>query len=247
MKNICLIYEYDGNEFYGNQRQKDKITVSGLIERIFKEIFDEDIHLINSGRTDKGVHAKMQVSNFFMKKDIEKRIIKYQIEKRSNKSIIVNEILEVDKDFNSRYDVKSRTYEYILTNKVNPFNRKYVTEVDYDIDIDRLNNILKSYLGEHDFSYFSKKDKDDDKKSKKRMIYNINVIKKDENIHVYIEGNAFLKTQVRIMMGTALKIYEKKLDDFFIKRALIGLEKDSKKYIAKENGLYLFEVKVNFK
>ena len=36
---IKIKYSYDGSKFYGMQRQKDKITVQGEIERVLFEIF----------------------------------------------------------------------------------------------------------------------------------------------------------------------------------------------------------------
>ena len=64
-KNIKIIYQYDGSKFSGFQRQKSQKTVQGEIEKIIKNTFSQEINMISSGRTDKGVHAYEQVSNFF--------------------------------------------------------------------------------------------------------------------------------------------------------------------------------------
>ena len=64
MRNIKLIYEYDGTNFFGMQRQEKARTVAGEIEKSLKSILNEEINLVNSGRTDRGVHALKQVSNF---------------------------------------------------------------------------------------------------------------------------------------------------------------------------------------
>lgn len=244
MKNICLIYQYDGSKFFGNQKQKNLNTVSGLIEKVLLDIFNEKIHLINCGRTDKGVHAKMQLSNFFIEKNISLEAIKFQIEKCSKGNIKILKIYETNKEFNSRYDIVSRTYEYILSNEINPFNNEYITYIDYEIDIDKMNNILKEFIGKYNFLYFSKKEKKGIQKNFNREIYDSYAVKDGKKIKIYIEGNAFLKTQIRIMIGTVLKIYEGKLDINFIKRALNGLENESKKYIASSNGLYLYKVEI---
>ena len=57
MRNIKLIYEYDGTNFFGMQRQEKARTVAGEIEKSLKSILKEEINLVNSGRTDRGVHA----------------------------------------------------------------------------------------------------------------------------------------------------------------------------------------------
>ena len=57
-------FRYDGSRYYGFQDNPNKITVQGEIEKILKISNKEDINLISAGRTDRGVHANHQVSNF---------------------------------------------------------------------------------------------------------------------------------------------------------------------------------------
>ena len=63
-KNIKIEFRYDGSRYYGFQRQPNKITVQGEIEKILRIVTKEEINLISAGRTDRGVHANHQVSNF---------------------------------------------------------------------------------------------------------------------------------------------------------------------------------------
>ena len=63
-KNIKIIYQYDGSKFSGFQRQDNVKTVQGEIEKVIFKRFSEKVNMISAGRTDKGVHAKGQVSNF---------------------------------------------------------------------------------------------------------------------------------------------------------------------------------------
>ena len=48
MRNIKLIYEYDGTNFFGMQRQEKARTVAGEIEKSLKSILKEEIKLKNS-------------------------------------------------------------------------------------------------------------------------------------------------------------------------------------------------------
>ena len=92
MKNIKITYEYDGSKFHGFQKQLNSKTVQGSIEKTIKDYFDEDVNLLSSGRTDKGVHALGQVSNFRMEKDIKIDIIKRTINKKLSKEIKILDI-----------------------------------------------------------------------------------------------------------------------------------------------------------
>ena len=65
-KNIKIEFRYDGSRYYGFQRQPNKITVQGEIEKILRIVTKEEINLISAGRTDRGVHANHQVSNFLI-------------------------------------------------------------------------------------------------------------------------------------------------------------------------------------
>ena len=92
-------------------------------EKIIKNSFSQEINMISSGRTDKGVHAYEQVSNFFIDKNIPIEPIKRQLNKSLKGEIKILAINEVSDTFNARFDAKSRTYLYImkLEDKITPF------------------------------------------------------------------------------------------------------------------------------
>lgn len=234
---IKIKYSYDGSKFYGMQRQKDKITVQGEIEKVLLNVFNEKINLITSGRTDTNVHALAQVSNFTIKKEIPLYAIKEQINKTLYGKIKIDEISYCS-NFNSRYDAKYRTYVYHLKYEkdISPFEANYITAIkNENIDIDILNEKLKLFIGEHDFLLFSKKDKEN--KNTVRNIINAYASKQNETFIITITGNSFLRSMVRMIVASC--IYEDKLE---IENKL-NLQKTKKfKKILSASGLYLKEV-----
>ena len=48
----------------GWQKQPDKLNIQGTIEKAIETITKEEVDLMASGRTDRGVHALGQVANF---------------------------------------------------------------------------------------------------------------------------------------------------------------------------------------
>ena len=76
-----MIYQYDGSKFFGFQRQVNEKTVQGEIEKVLKTVFLQEVNMISSGRTDKGVHALGQVSNFFIDENIPLEAVERQINK----------------------------------------------------------------------------------------------------------------------------------------------------------------------
>ena len=57
MRNIKLTIEYEGKDYNGWQKQPDKLNIQGTIEKAIEQITGEEIDLMASGRTDRGVHA----------------------------------------------------------------------------------------------------------------------------------------------------------------------------------------------
>lgn len=237
---VMIKYCYDGSKFYGMQRQKDFVTVQGEIEKILYKVFNQNINLISSGRTDAFVHAKMQVSNFVIDKKIPLEAIKKQINKRLYGKVYIYDIKEVSLDFNSRFDAKKRIYEYILKYEKNilPFEAQYISKIpdSQKIDLNLINEKLKLFIGTHDFSAFCKIEKDK-KISNIRTIYNAKCYKNDDRYIFLIEGNGFLKSMVRLLIASC--IYNS-IDRIIEKLNLIDINKPKK--ILDPHGLYLKEV-----
>ena len=244
MKNIKIVYQYDGSKFEGFQRQNKGKTVQGEIENIISKNFSEKINMISSGRTDKGVHALGQVSNFFIRKDIPVEAIKNQINKNLYGEVKILEIEEVEENFNSRFDAKKRTYLYIMKKKdeITPFEASYVAGIKNRVDGKMLEKIMKVYIGKHDFSSFMKKDKA--LRNTIREIYDVKCVsdKNTGEIKIEISGSSFLKTMVRIMIGSALAVYFKEKEEDYIIKKLETPDADGGKILAPAEGLYLYRV-----
>ena len=241
MKNIKIRYQYDGSKFAGFQRQKEGKTVQGEIENIISKNFSEKINMISSGRTDKGVHALGQVSNFFIRKDIPVEAIKNQINKNLYGKI---KIEEVENDFNARFDAVKRTYLYIMKKRddITPFEADYISGIKNHVNAEILQDIMKVYIGSYDFSSFMKKDKA--ARNTVREIYNIKCFGDSVTGETKIEisGSSFLKTMVRIMVGSALAVYFHERDRDYILKKLENPDADGRKILAAPEGLYLYKV-----
>ncbi len=245
MRNIKISYSYDGSDFYGFQRQLDKRTVQGEIEKVLNIILKKEINLTTAGRTDRGVHARVQVSNFIIDSylTIPLENLKRAMNKLLPKDIDIFDVCEVEKDFNARYMPKTRAYEYIITWKKDVFSRRYKTYVLKEVDPQKLKEILLVLVGRHDFNNF--RIKDENNRTTIREIYKIDVYYKNEDkneIGIYIEGNAFLKTQVRIIVGTALDVYFGRKSKDYLDFLLAEPFKARKIEVAEPGGLYLIKI-----
>jgi len=240
MKNIKIRYRFDGSMFYGFQRQPGKRTVQGEIEKLLEIVLREKVNMISAGRTDRGVHALEQVSNFFTNSPIPVEKLKYALDKGLPLDIEILEVEEVYMEFNSRFMAKSRAYKYIMSWIKNPFESRYVTLVHEKIDKDRFFKILEPLIGINDFNNFRLSDCGS--KTSIREVYNIVVEEKENKLIIDIKGNSFLKSQIRIMIGTALNVYLGNCDKNYLRDMLENPNKDFIKKVADPYGLYLSEV-----
>ncbi|VWL84920.1 tRNA pseudouridine(38-40) synthase TruA [Oceanivirga miroungae] len=235
---IKITYSYDGSHFHGMQRQKNKITVQGEIEKVLKSVFNEDIHLISSGRTDRHVHALAQVSSFTIKKNIPLEAIKRQLNSSLFGKIRVIDIKEVN-DFHPRFHAKKRVYEYRFKfiDDISPFEARYISAISYKnkLDLEKINKNLSIFIGIHNFKSFSKFDKDQNLFV--REIYNAYCYIENNTYIAIIEGSGFLKSQIRLMMASCIFEDEEKIR----KRLNLELESIPKKIVS-PYGLYLKEV-----
>ena len=247
-RNVKIIYQYDGSKFSGFQRQKHNNikTVQGEIEKVILKAFSQKINMISSGRTDKGVHAMEQVSNFLIDSNIPLEAIKRQINKSLKGEIKILNITEANENFNARFDAKNRTYLYILRTEedIPPFEANYITGLKKEVNVEKFQKIMDSFIGKHDFSSFMKKDKA--YRNPVREIFYIKCFydKKwgKNQVNIEICGNGFLKTMVRIMIGSALAIYFGKEKEDYIIKNLENPNTDNKKILASSEGLYLYKV-----
>ena len=62
--NILLVFSYNGSKFSGYAKQPNKRTVQEEVESCLSRIFNSEIKISASGRTDAKVHAVRQHANF---------------------------------------------------------------------------------------------------------------------------------------------------------------------------------------
>lgn len=241
MRNIKITYRYDGSMFYGFQRQPEKRTVQGEIEKLLNVVLKTNIDMISSGRTDRGVHALIQVSNFHTDSTIPLEKLKYVLNRGLPLDIELLDIEEVEEEFNSRFDAKSRGYRYILSWERDPFKNRYETYINREVDTKRFASVMEPLIGIHDFNNFRLSDCGS--KTSVREIYSIDVKKLDgSRIAVDILGSSFLKSQIRIIIGTALDVYFGVRDESYLREMLENPNKKFIRKVAEPNGLYLSKV-----
>ena len=214
MKNYKIILSYDGTKYSGWQKQGNTDnTIQGKLENILSKMIGQKVEVFGSGRTDAGAHAKYQVANFKVDTNKnEEQILQYLNEYLPN-DIAVNSIEKVDNRFHSRLNAKSKTYLYRInvTGIPNVFEKNFVFNTKTNINVEKMREASKSFIGEYDFFPFCSNKKS--KKSTIRKIYSIDIIEENKEIKIYIKGDGFLYNMVRIIVGTLFEIGQGKREN----------------------------------
>ncbi len=242
MRNIVLEISYNGDEYFGWQVQNNKRTVQGEITNQLKEILNEDIKLIGSGRTDAGVSAIKQVANFTTKSAMDCKTIKGRLNAVLPIDIKIINCYETNLNFNSQYNTKVKTYAYsfYFSETSIPYFDKIATCFKHQADMNVFEKELKTLVGVYDFSSFCASNTA--VKEKTREIYNVKLINHQNNFYtVIISGNGFLYNMIRIIVGTLIDISREKIANSLVE--VINF-KDRKKagFTASQKGLVLLDV-----
>ena len=205
-QNYRLTIAYDGSRFFGWERQPDKDTIQGKLEAVLGTLQGYPVNVIGAGRTDAGVHARAMTANVVLDVTETPDALRDYLNRYLPDAIAVREVKEAAPRFHARYNALGKTYRYTChTGPVKPvFDRKYVTLLDYDPDVEKMRQAAAYLLGENDFASFCGNPRM--KKSTVRLVDHIAIERRKDRVVFTFHGTGFLQNMVRIMVGTLLEV-----------------------------------------
>ena len=208
---IKLTVSYDGTLYCGWQKQKNGISVQGVIENAVEKLTGEKVSVTGSGRTDAGVHAAGQVACFDTLSNIppEKFYKALNVFLPPDVKVIKSE--RAADDFHPVKAAKKKTYEYTLyeSDVPLPLLERYAGRIDKGLNLNAVRAAAEIIEGTHDFKSFSATGSS--VKTTVRTVYSVKVIKKENVIKISVCGNGFLYNMVRIIVGTLVKVGQGKM------------------------------------
>ena len=205
-QNYRLTIAYDGSRFFGWERQPDKDTIQGKLEAVLGALQGHPVNVIGAGRTDAGVHARAMTANVVLDVTETPDALRDYLNRYLPDAIAVREVKEAAPRFHARYKALGKTYRYVcFDGPVKPvFDRKYVTLLDYDPDVEKMRQAAAYLLGENDFASFCGNPRM--KKSTVRLVDHIAIERRKDRVVFTFHGTGFLQNMVRIMVGTLLEV-----------------------------------------
>ncbi len=245
IKRIKLLIEYDGTDYVGWQKQKNGKSIQEEIEICLRELFQQEVSIHVAGRTDAGVHAFGQVAHFDINKKFDiKRLnlaLNNFLKKRKNK-ITILKCKKVSDSFHARFSAKKKIYLYKILNRSTNSHllEKRVWFFPSNLNITAMRESSLPLVGNHDFSAF--RSTDCQAKKTIRSIDSIRISKRKDLVEIRVRGKSFLHNQVRIIVGTLVRVGNGFWNTRKIKEIINSKDRKNAGPTAPPEGLYLEKI-----
>ncbi len=239
-KRYFIEFAYDGTHYHGWQKQPDAVTVQEKLEEGLSLLLKQEVLTTGAGRTDAGVHARQMFAHFDLEGPASIENIVYRLNRWLPEDISVFNLYKVGSEDHARFDAISRSYEYHIHLRPDPFFNKNSYILYRKPDFGLMQDAAHKLLDTKNFKCFSR--------SKTQVkTYNCTVTEarfQIDNHHVifHITADRFLRNMVRAVMGTLLEIgYGKKtVDD--LDHIINSQDRNQAGPSAPGHGLYLTKI-----
>lgn len=202
---------YNGTRYCGWQNQPNGVAVQQYLEDTLSKVLRQNISIVGAGRTDAGVHARIMVAHFDVSDIIgDLVLLTRKLNNMLPKDIVIYEIIPVDGNAHARFDATSRTYEYRISGKKDPFNYEYTCRMSlHNMNFDLMNDACTVLFDYSDFTSFSKLHTD--AKTNNCCIYDA-AWRTDGDVWIFsIKADRFLRNMVRAIVGTLFDVGREKI------------------------------------
>jgi tRNA pseudouridine38-40 synthase len=242
LRTLRLVIEYDGTDFSGWQRQIGQRTIQACLEEALEKMTGERVRVTGAGRTDAGVHAEGQVASVKVQARIPAAGFLRGLNSHLPPDIAVRELHDVAPTFDARRSARGKTYRYLIWNHVtrSPLRGRSAWQFRAPLDAHAMREAAAAFVGEHDFRAF--RASDCDRKSTVRLMRSFHVDRHGSLITCEVDGTAFLKNMVRIMVGTLVAAGQGDVDAAGIRQLIAGGDRTQSGVTAPAHGLTLVRV-----
>lgn len=240
MPRFKIEIQYDGSAYHGWQVQKSDCSVQRELENALTTLNKgQQINVIGSGRTDRGVHALAQIAHFDWDTDMATCDMEPALNGNLPGDIKVKSCAVVPNDFHARFSAVKRHYIYHCRTNDYIMDRNAVWRTG-QLDEAKLNDMAHRILGEHDFTSFSKHTADIE--NRVCSIYLSEWSNKGDIVNYRVAANRFLHHMVRYLVGTMVEVTRNKMTILEFEDLLNNPRKNVQIFRAPAQGLFLEKV-----
>jgi tRNA pseudouridine38-40 synthase len=243
---LKLTIAYDGTNYQGWQVQKVGLGIQQLIEEAIASVFQLQVRLHGSSRTDTGVHARGMIAHF----DLPSEKLRMKISKvplalnaKLPDDIRIMSAAEAPESFHARFSAKGKQYRYLVYNyhSHDPLLRQFAWHVPQQLDIDAVRKAAAYFVGKRDYAAFAN-NRNYEMESTVRTLYRCDVRKQGSLLRFVIEGDGFLYKMCRGIVGTIIQVGQGRFAPSDIPNMLEGRDRRLAGMTAPAHGLVLWKV-----
>lgn len=207
MNGWCIRLAWEGTRYVGWQVQPNGVSIQSVCESALTCLLGgETVRLRAAGRTDAGVHARSQVVAFRCVTERDPKEIVGGLNRLLPEDIVCLSAEQVPADFEPRLWATGKTYEYFILQRDAPcpFRGRYSWHIRQALDLPAMRRAAEALTGRHDFSSF--RAQGCSAAHAVRNILAITLVEEGDEIRIRFRGEAFVRHQVRIMVGTLVDV-----------------------------------------
>lgn len=209
-RDLCLVVRYDGTDYHGFQKQKNALTIQGVLEAVLQRLLGSG-QIVGASRTDTGVHAQGQVAVWRGPVGLPLDRLVAVVNRRLPAGIGIVGARWVVQGWDPRRAAHAKQYSYRIWRGDDPPAlpwHRLVYPYFGPLSWRSLQESSEVFVGEHDFRAF--RTEGAGVKTTVRTIYQSRwLMEEGGRIWRYqVVGNGFLYRMVRHMVGSMLKAAE---------------------------------------
>jgi tRNA pseudouridine38-40 synthase len=242
-----MVVEYDGRPFMGFQFQAHGPSVQASLERAVQATTGEAATIVCAGRTDAGVHAKVQVVHV----DVAKNITPFKLMEAMNFHLRPDPVAVLACDipggeWHARFSATARHYRYRIIARRAPltWDDGLAWRVPMPLNVDAMHDAAQILVGKHDFTTFRSVQCQSD--SPVRTLDRLSVTQEatpfGDEIIIEASARSFLHHQVRSMTGCLKLVGEGQWTPDDLHQALEAKDRAALGLNAPPDGLYFMRV-----
>lgn len=241
-KRYFISLAYKGTNYHGWQLQGKTPTIQLDINTALSTILRKQINVTGCGRTDTGVHANNFYAHFDYKyfSETELHNLVYKLNSFLSNDIVIFNIFNVNPDAHTRFDATSRTYQYFINKRKDPFKQDFSYYLFGDINIELMNKGAELLLEYSDFTSFSKTNTQ--VKTNICKITKAEWVENREQLIFTISADRFLRNMVRAIVGTLIDLGLQKISLNNIKEIIESKNRSNAGFSVPAKGLFLTKV-----
>jgi tRNA pseudouridine38-40 synthase len=234
---------FNGETFHGWQSQHNAKSIQSTLRDAMIVILREPIEITGAGRTDAGVHAREFYAHFDLSHELsqnERKELVYHLNGYLPEAISISDLLPVKNDAHSRFSAISRTYQYIITRKKDPFRQAFSWYYPGKLNLGLMNKGAEVIKNNLDFTSFAKLPQET-----KTNICHVEYAEWEEkgDLLVFtIIADRFLRNMVRAIVGTLIELGRRKISLEDLDRIILSRDRGAAGYSVPANGLFLVAV-----